>query len=114
MSELPADVKALKAAFLAEQARDEAKRDAARAGTLTKKQRHESRSGGPMTSTEMESYAKRWGFRVETGHGKHGMHLIAPNGKACSLPTHGGGRSLATGTDHTIRSFIHKNGTSPN
>lgn len=66
-----------------------------------------------MKPSEIEHLAKQRGITVEGGGGKHGKHLVAPNGRRCSLPDHGA-KDLATGTCRVIISFIFQNGISRN
>lgn len=65
-----------------------------------------------MNTREIQKYARKFGLFVETGKGRHGVHLVAPNGLECPLPVHGGGRTLATGTLRGIVAFINENGMS--
>lgn len=63
----------------------------------------------PMKPKEVIRYAREFGFSVTDG-GRHGTHLVAPNGNECPLPNHGGGRTLANGTQRSIVNFIQQNG----
>lgn len=65
----------------------------------------------PMKPKEVIRYAREFGFSVADG-GRHGTHLVAPNGSECPLPAHGGGRTLANGTQRSIVNFIQQNGLS--
>lgn len=50
--------------------------------------------------------AKNVGCTIETGGGKHGTHIKGPDGREISLPVHGGGVSLATGTARSIDKWL--------
>ncbi len=63
----------------------------------------------PMKPKEVIRYARDFGFSVTDG-GRHGVHLVAPNGTECPLPAHGGGKTLANGTQRSIIGFIQQNG----
>lgn len=62
-----------------------------------------------ITTGEAERLARRYQIMVETGGGRHGKHLVAPDQTRCSLPDHGGG-VLATGTARNIIKFIRDHG----
>ncbi len=62
---------------------------------------------------EVIKYARTFGLGVEEGRGRHGVHLVAPNGAECPLPVHGRGKTLSTGVQHSILSFIQQNGVYP-
>lgn len=64
----------------------------------------------PMKPKEIQRYARSLGFSIEDGRGRHGVHLVAPNGQECPLPVHGGGRTLANGTQRSIVNFVQQNG----
>lgn len=64
----------------------------------------------PMTAKEVQRYASSFGFLVESGKGRHGVHLVSPDGRECPLPVHGGSRTLANGTQKSIVNFINQNG----
>lgn len=107
MSEIPIEVKNLMKEFLASQKEQEAKKALEKQRTsvgevdlLVRK---------PMKPQEVIRYAREFGFSVDSG-GRHGVHIVAPNGSACPLPVHGGGKTLATGTQRSIVSFIQQNG----
>ena len=111
MIEVPLDAKILIEQFKAQEKQEQARR------ALEKQQKP---SGGdfadsdrrkPMRAKEVQRYARRFGFLVEDGNGRHGIHLVAPNGSECPLPVHGGGRTLANGTQRSIVNFINQNGT---
>lgn len=57
-----------------------------------------------MTSREIEAEARQKGYRIEGGNGKHGKHIVAPDGSRISLPDHPG--NLATGTCLSINRFL--------
>lgn len=63
-----------------------------------------------MTSKEVERTARESGYRIEGGNGKHGKHIVAPDGTRISLPDHPG--NLATGTCLSINRFLeaHREG----
>ena len=105
MIEVPVDSKILINEFLAQQKRDEEKR------ALEKQPKREDGYDlrKPMRAKEVQRYARNFGFSIEDGRGRHGVHLVAPNGKECPLPIHGAGRTLATGTQHSIVAFIQQN-----
>lgn len=65
---------------------------------------------GLMNPKAIERYARRWNVLVESNRGKHGKHLVSPNGKFLNLPDHGSKRPLAMGTFHDIIDFIHTHG----
>jgi len=109
MSEIPMDVKNLMNEFLAEQKEQEARRSKENEEKLLVRG-GDSLARRPMRAKEVQRYARAFGFSVEDGRGRHGVHLVAPNGSECPLPVHGGGRTLAIGTQHSIVSFIHVNG----
>lgn len=64
-----------------------------------------------LTTKDAESMATRFGCRVERGNGRHGKHIIAPNGEHIPLPDHGGGKSLSTGVRKNIVKFFKAYGT---
>lgn len=105
------DVKNLMNVFLAEQQEQEAKRAKKKEEKLLVRGRDDLVTR-PMKAKEVQRYARTFGFSVEDGRGRHGVHLVAPNGSECPLPVHGGGRTLANGTQRSIVSFIHENGMS--
>jgi len=92
--------------FLAEQKEQEAKK------AQEKKQTSLNEAGflarKPLKPKEVIRYAREFGFSVAEG-GRHGTHLIAPNGFECPLPVHGGGKTLANGTQRSIINFIQQN-----
>lgn len=113
MSALDQETQELIAEFKTQQARKEAERAEKKAGNVSKRELSRAREfRRPMTPWEVISYAKKWGISVEGGGGKHGMHLITPSGKECPVPMHGGGKTLAKGTQRSIVSFIHQYGMS--
>lgn len=59
-----------------------------------------------MTSREVERDARDKGYRIEGGNGKHGKHIVAPDGSRISLPDHPG--NLATGTCLSINRFLEQ------
>lgn len=111
MTDIPVEAREQIEVFNRQEAIKEAQRAALRQNRTSKKEiRAYQESRKPMTARDMESYAMQHGFIIETGSGNHGKHLVAPNNRAISLPDHGGGRSLATGTRRTIIKFIHEHG----
>ncbi len=63
----------------------------------------------PMKPKEVIRYAREFGFLVADG-GRHGTHLVAPNGSECPLPIHGGGKTLSIGVQRSVMNFIQQNG----
>lgn len=108
MSEIPVDVKNLMQEFLAQQQEQEARRAAEKQQRLLERSQINS-PRGQMKAKEIQRYAVSFGLAVESGRGRHGIHLVAPNGSECPLPIHGGGRTLATGTQNSIVAFIQQN-----
>lgn len=104
------DVKILMNEFLAQQKRDEQRRAEEKQQAL--KRGADIVPNKPMKPKEIQRYARGLGFSIEDGRGRHGLHLVAPNGQECPLPVHGGGRTLANGTQRSIVSFINQNGMS--
>lgn len=102
------DAKILISEFLAKQKEQEARRNLER--SELPRMEADARMRKPMKPKEVIRYARGFGFSVIDG-GRHGVHLVAPNGTECPLPAHGGGRTLAVGTQHSIISFIQTNGT---
>lgn len=102
------DAKILIQEFLAEQREQEAKKALQREQSSLNEVGFLARR--PMKPKEVIRYAREFGFAVANG-GRHGTHLVAPNGAECPLPVHGGGRTLANGTQRSIVDFIQQNGT---
>lgn len=68
------------------------------------------RSGrGRKSTRQIEHYARQNGFLVTGGNGRHGKHLVAPNGLRHPMVDHGGNKGLATGTERDIIKFIKQN-----
>ena len=107
MSEIPVDVQSLMAEFWVAQ-KEQAARKALEKQQFSKKQ-VETVPHKPMKPKEAIRYARDFGFSIGSG-GNHGVHLVAPNGLECPLPTHGGGKTLANGTQRSIIGFIQQNG----
>ena len=65
-----------------------------------------------MTSREIEKEARGMGYKIEPGNGRHGKHIVAPDGSRISLPDHPG--NLATGTCLAVNEFLrgHREGRS--
>ena len=63
----------------------------------------------PMNSRQLESYARSQGFEVTSGNGRHGVHLVSQNGYECPSVRHGGGRTLANGTQRALIRQIQQN-----
>lgn len=57
-----------------------------------------------MTKRDIEGLARKRGIILETGGGRHGCHLIAPDGSFRPLPDHPG--NLATGTCCSLINWI--------
>lgn len=93
--------------FLAEQRKQEAKKALERSQLSVTEV--DSMVRKPMKPKEVIRYAREFGFSLADG-GRHGSHLVAPNGTECPLPVHGGGRTLANGTQRSILNFIQQNG----
>ena len=111
MTDIPIEAREQIEVFQKQEAEKETQRVALKPNRASKKEiRALQESRKPMTAKEIESYAMRHGFAIETGSSNHGKHLIAPSNRAISLPDHGGGRSLATGTQRIIIKFIHEHG----
>lgn len=108
MSEIPLDAKILMNEFLAQQKRDEQRRAEEKQEAL--RRGNDVAANKPMRAKEIQRYARTLGFSVEDGRGRHGVHLVSPDGRECPLPIHGGGRTLANGTQRSIVSFINQNG----
>ena len=51
-----------------------------------------------VTARDVMAHAMNIGCTIETGSGKHGTHIKGPDGREISLPVHGKGSVLATGT----------------
>lgn len=110
MSDIPPEAEALRREFLAQQAKEEAARAARKVGRLTKKARNEtSEAFKPMTAGKIVRFARERGIEIQSGGGRHGTYLVAPDGAKCSLPDHGD-KDLATGTCAEVWSFIHQHG----
>lgn len=115
MADIPIEAKELASNFLRQQEEAKAQRTAVKAEKNSGKEiRSSQEPSRHMTASEMESYARKFGFVLETGGGRHGKHLIAPDQRAVSLPDHGGGKTLAIGTQRAITEFIHQHGVSKN
>lgn len=111
MPEIPPEARALIADFK----KSEAERQAGRPSkTPSKRILNRSKEyRGQMTAGEIISLARQRGFSVTSGNGRHGMHLIAPDGWECSLPVHGG-KTLHTGTQRQILNGFEEHGVSTN
>lgn len=106
---IPDDAREMIAQFKQEEARKAAERAAQKGEKARNKDRKQPKK--TMKPADVEAHAMNFGFKVETGGGNHGKHLVAPNGKRVSLPNHPG--DLATGTARVIKNFIANNGVSP-
>lgn len=58
-----------------------------------------------ITAREMIARARDAGCEIVSG-GKHGTHIKGPDGREISLPVHGGGVTLATGTARSIDGWL--------
>lgn len=108
MSEIPIDARILREQFLADQREQEARKAMEKGGPRGRNSYEDIRK--PMRAKEVQRYARSLGFSIEEGRGRHGVHIVAPNGSECPLPVHGGGKTLATGTQRSIVNFIQQNG----
>lgn len=104
MSDIPPEIEAQIQAFKAEEAKRADERAPAKAGRLRKKELRESAHRRQMTAGDIERLAKQRDITVETGGGRHGCHLIAPDGSFRPLPKHPG--NLATGTCCALMGWI--------
>jgi len=111
MPEIPPEAKALIAEFNEQEARSRAERAPKSPSKRIINRSREIRR--PMTAGEISSLARSKGCIVEGGNGRHGVHIIAPNGQECALPVHGA-KTLHTGTQKSILKFIEENGVSNN
>ncbi|MBI2039517.1 hypothetical protein HYT18_00415 [Candidatus Microgenomates bacterium] len=109
MSEIPLESQNLIKEFLAQQVAEEQEREKQKQACKRVEDRMIRK---PMTAREVQRYAKDLGFSVESGKGRHGIHLVSADGRECPLPVHGRGRTLANGTQHSIMTFINQNGAS--
>ena len=109
MIEVPLDSKILINEFLAQQRAEEEKRAQEKQAL---KKGVDLVPDKPMKPKEIQRYARSLGFSIEDGRGRHGVHLVSPDGRECPLPVHGGGRTLANGTQRSIVNFINQNGIS--
>lgn len=65
-----------------------------------------------ITSGEALALAREYGLIIETGHGKHGIHLVAPDEQCrCAVPYHGEGEDLSKGVTRVILRFIREHGS---
>lgn len=103
MSEIPPEVKAQMQAFKAAEAQRAGERASGRVG---KKDLRESAPRRQMNARGIERLARERGITVETGRGRHGCHLIAPDGSFRPLPDHPG--NIATGTCCTLVKWIEQ------
>lgn len=104
MSDIPPEIEAQIQAFKAEEAERADKKASDRAGRLRKKDLRESAPRRQMNARKIESLASQRGITVETGGGRHGCHLVAPDGSFRPLPDHPG--NLATGTCCSLMKWI--------
>jgi hypothetical protein len=63
------------------------------------------RPKGALSSKEIERFARRTGLVIETGRGKHGKHIVGPDGKRHPLPDHGRG-IISVGVRYSLIKFI--------
>lgn len=63
-----------------------------------------------LTAKEAEHLALRFSCHIESGNGRHGKHIVAPDGESVPLPDHGGGKSLSTGVRENIKGFFKVHG----
>ncbi len=106
MIEIPLDAKILMNEFLAQQKRDEERKAEEKQQAV--KRETDKWPNKPMKAKEIQRYARSLGFSIEDGRGRHGVHLVSPDGRECPLPVHGGGRTLANGTQRSIVNFINQ------
>lgn len=90
--------------FEEEQAREAAER-AARRGSQDSPREIKIVPLRNITAREMIVRAREAGCVIVSG-GKHGTHIKGPDGREISLPVHGGGVSLATGTARSIDKWL--------
>lgn len=107
MSEIPIDAKNLIDEFRAQQKIEQQRRTQEK--QQCQRQAIDSWSKKSLRAKEVQKIARSFGLSVEDGRGRHGIHLVASNGKECPLPIHGGGKTLATGTQRSIAAFINQN-----
>lgn len=96
MSDIPPEVRAQIQTFKNEEAERARERASGEVGRPRKKDLRESAPRRQMNARGIEGLARRRGITVETGGGRHGCHLVAPDGSFRPLPDHPG--NLATGT----------------
>lgn len=107
MSEIPIEAKNLIEEFKAQQRAEQQRKSQEKQHCQS--QAIDNWSKKPMRAKEVQKIARSFGLLVEDGRGRHGIHLVASNGKECPLPIHGGGKTLATGTQRSIAAFINQN-----
>lgn len=107
MSEIPTDAKILMNEFLEQQRRQEEARAQEKRNRFSKKDSYDPFNVS-MSSRDVQRYARVNGLDVVTGRGRHGVHIVAPDGREWPVPDHGG-RDLKRGTQGSIVSFIQQN-----
>ncbi len=108
-NQVPTEVREYQRQFWAEQKAKEAARAAAKVENPKKIAKLEAFTKKPMNSRQLESYARSQGFEVRGGNGRHGVHLVGQNGYECPSVRHGGGRTLANGTQRALIRQIQQN-----
>lgn len=104
MSDIPLEVKAQIQAFEDEEAKKAVERASEGGSRLHKKDLRENAYRRQMTAKDIKDMARPRGITLETGGGRHGCHLIAPDGSFRPLPVHPG--NLATGTCCSLVAWI--------
>lgn len=107
--EIPIEVKIQMQQFWEDQKAKEREKALLKVGNPKKVAKLQALVKKPMNSRQLESYARSKGFEVTTGNGRHGVHLVSKNGYECPSVRHGGGRTLANGTQRALIRQIQQN-----
>lgn len=109
MVEAPLEARIAIQQFWAEQKAKETEKSLFKIGNPKKVKRQEALVKKPMNARQLESYARSQGYEVRGGNGRHGVHLVGSNGYECPSVRHGGGRTLANGTQKALIRQIQQN-----
>lgn len=102
--QIPVEAQELKRQFEEEEARKAAEKAARKSSEGQREIKVIPRRN--LTAREIMDQARNVGCTIETGGGKHGTHIKGPDGREISLPVHGGGVTLATGTARSIDKWL--------
>lgn len=112
MIEAPIEARIAIQRFWEQQKAQETERALVKKENPKKLKRQEALVRKPMNARQLESYARSQGYDVRGGNGRHGVHLVGSNGYECPSVRHGGGRTLANGTQKALVRQIQQNSIS--